>query len=105
MIASRLGIISAGAALCVLLAARPSFAASTVIPQLATASTMLGDIISAICYIACIVLIGMIAWEFQQHRRIGHMLSEAAGAILVVLLAVNGNTIASGIGLSSALVR
>jgi len=105
MIASRLGIISAGAALCVLLAARAAFAASTVIPQLAQATSTLGDVISAICYIACVVLIGMIAWEFQQHRRIGNMLSEAAGAILVVLLAINGHNIASGIGLSSAVVR
>ena len=105
MTASRLGIIAATTTLCELLTARTTFAASTVIPQLTQATSTLGDIISAICYMACIVLIGMIAWEFQQHRRVGHMLSEAAGAIIVVLLAVNGHTIASGIGLSSALVR
>jgi hypothetical protein len=82
-----------------------AFAASTIIPQLTQASSMLGGVITAISSVACISLIGMLAWEFQQHRRIGQMLCEAAGIIIVVLLAVNGPNVANGIGLSAALVR
>lgn len=81
-----------------------TYAAAAALPQLATMETLIATIISVFCYIAAIVLIGMSAWEYMTHRKIALVIGEVIGAVVVVVIALNGNNIATALGLSAASV-
>lgn len=61
--------------------------------------------ISAAGYFAGVILIGMTAWEFMGHRRIGSMIAELVGAVFAVVIAVNGPALAAALGLTAASIK
>ena len=84
---------------------RGALAASTALPQLQGAETFIGNVISVFCYLGFIVLVGMAVWEFFGHRRVAQIIGEVVGAIVVVVVAINGQNIATTIGLTAALIK
>jgi len=79
-----------------------ALAATTYFTQLQTGVTIVQSFVSVACYLGAIVLLGMCAWEYMQHRRIGAMVTEVIGAIFAVVVAANGSTIATALGLTAA---
>jgi hypothetical protein len=77
----------------------------TYFPQMITAIAYVTTFISAAGYFAGVILIGMTAWEFMGHRRIGNLISELVGAVFAVVVAVNGPALAAALGLTAASIK
>jgi len=94
--------LAAGAVAALAALPKSASAASQYFPQLTTGITVIQQVVQITCFVALIVLLAAIAWEFMQTRRIGAIIGEILGAIVVVVIAANGQTIATALGLSAA---
>jgi hypothetical protein len=78
----------------VVLGAQAAFAGTTDITQLDTAKTTLTTFVQGLAAFACIFLLGVLVWDFVQHRNIGRSIFEFLGVVMLGVIAINAGTVA-----------
>ncbi len=71
------------------------------IPALDGAKQNLVNFVAALAGFACIFLLGVLVWDFVQHRNVSRSIFEFLGVVLLGVIAVNAGTVAgtfSGLG-------
>lgn len=79
----------------VVLTAQSAFAGVTNIGQLDTAKTTLTTFVTGLASFACIFLLGVLIWDFVQHRNIGRSIFEFLGVVMLGVIAINAGTVAT----------
>lgn len=85
--------------------ADPAFAASTGLAAVDTGKSAATTAIQGIAGIGAIVLIGVLVWDYVQHRNLRNALIEFVGVIIAGLIAANAGAVAGVFGLGGALIR
>lgn len=75
--------------------AHAASAGTTDISQLDTAKTTVSNFVKGLAAFACIFLLGILVWDFVQHRNIGRSIFEFLGVIILGVIAINADTIAT----------
>jgi hypothetical protein len=90
----------------ILVGADAAFAStSTGISQLDTSRNTIVGFVQGLAVLACIFLLGVLVWDFVQHRNIGRSIFEFLGVIILGIIAVNANTVAATFQGSGALIH
>ena len=69
--------------------------AGTGIAALDATSSNLTKFVQGLAAIACIFLLGVLVWDFVQHRNIGRSIFEFLGVIVLGVIAFNAGTVAA----------
>ena len=77
----------------VLLSVQAATAGTTDIAQLDSAKTQVTSFEQGLAAFACIFLLGVLVWDFVQHRNIGRSIFEFLGVIILGVIAINAGTI------------
>ncbi len=77
------------------LAAHAASAATTDITQLDAAKVQVTAFVKGLAAFACIFLLGVLVWDFVQHRNIARSIFEFLGVIVLGVIAINADTVAT----------
>ncbi len=77
-------------------------ATTTDIAQLDSAKTQVVTFVQGLATFAAIFLLGILVWDFVQHRNIARSIFEFLGVVVLGVMAVNAQTIASTFGANGA---
>ncbi len=69
-------------------------AGTTDIPQLDAAKTQVTTFVKGLAAFACIFLLGVLVWDFVQHRNIARSIFEFLGVIILGVIAINADAVA-----------
>ena len=78
---------------------------ATGISQLDSAKSTIVGFVQGLAVLACIFLLGVLVWDFVQHRNIGRSIFEFLGVIVLGIIAVNAQSIATAFQGSGALIH
>ena len=78
-----------------ILAVHAASAGATDIAQLDAAKTQVTTFVKGLAAFACIFLLGVLVWDFVQHRNIARSIFEFLGVIILGVIAINADTIAT----------
>lgn len=79
----------------VVLGVHAASAGTTDITALDAAKTQLTAFVRGLAAFACIFLLGVLVWDFVQHRNIGRSIFEFLGVVVLGVIAINADTIAT----------
>ncbi len=74
------------------------------IPTLAAAQTKLVTFVTALAGFACIFLLGVLVWDFVQHRNVARSIFEFLGVVLLGIVAVNSQAVANAFAGNGAIL-
>ena len=79
-------------------------AATTNIAALDTAKTSVVTFVQGLATFAAIFLLGVLVWDFVQHRNIARSIFEFLGVIVLGVIAVNAQAISTTFGTNGAIL-
>jgi len=93
------------ALLCIVaVSATSALAASTGIGPIDSAQASIVKVVQGLASIAAIFLLGILVWDFVQHRNVARSIFELLGVIVLGLIAVNANAVAGIFGVNGSLM-
>lgn len=94
-------------ALAIALSALPSvaLATNTGIAQLSSGITTAITLVQGIAGVGAVILIALAIWEYFAHRKIGQAMIEFVSGVIVAIIAVNAQAIATTLGIGGAFIR
>jgi peptidoglycan/LPS O-acetylase OafA/YrhL len=87
-----------------LVAVSYALAAGTGVQAIDNAKAPLTTFVQGIAGIGAIFLLGILVWDFVQHRNIARSMFELLGVVLLGLLAVNANAVTTFFNVGGALI-
>ncbi len=88
----------------VALGAQTAFAAATGIGPIDNGQAAIVQVVQGLAAFAAIFLLGVLVWDFVQHRNIARSIFEFLGVILLGLIAVNATAVAGIFAVNGAMI-
>ncbi len=84
--------------------AQGAFAAATGIGPIDNGQAAIVQVVQGLAAFAAIFLLGVLVWDFVQHRNIARSIFEFLGVILLGLIAVNATAVAGIFAVNGAMI-
>ncbi len=88
----------------VALGAQSAFAAATGITPIDNGQAAIVQVVQGLAAFAAIFLLGVLVWDFVQHRNIARSIFEFLGVILLGLIAINAQAVAGIFAVNGAML-
>jgi hypothetical protein len=88
----------------VALGAQSAFAAATGIAPIDAGQAAIVQVVQGLAAFAAIFLLGVLVWDFVQHRNIARSIFEFLGVVLLGLIAVNAQAVAGIFAVNGAML-